>query len=169
MAALTGSLSPKSSAVMISRFSARTPPGSSIGRRRRQQAARHRTTKATLAYISRSGAAQVLAFDQSARRRHAIVGAAPVNRSPEKARHVDGESNDILQRNEPVVLSRQIEPPFDAEAQHHAREQRRDDDAAPPRAARASWRDEGERPGMGDDGAGIGDRIDALDRARDPF
>ena len=39
-----------------------------------------------------------------------------MHRRSEEARHEDAESKDVLQRQQPIVLPRQIEPPFDATA-----------------------------------------------------
>src|ERR1051326_6672362 len=55
-----------------------------------------------------SSAPQVV-LDEGAIRGHVVRGASPVNRRPEETRHINGERNQVLQRNQPKTFPQQSE------------------------------------------------------------
>src|SRR5262249_32349465 len=104
---------------------------------------------------------------QAAALEHAILPLLPPHRRSAEASDIDDEREQILDHDEPIGLG------GDPEYQrHHATEKGADghycSDQVQASIAPQRRRDKRERRGIGDDRAGIANRIDALDRARKP-
>src|SRR6516225_11551568 len=104
---------------------------------------------------------------QAAALEHAIILPLPAHRRSEEASDIDDERDQILDHDEPIGLG--CEPEY---SRHHTTENgaagQYCSDQLQASIAAQKRSDKCERKGIGDDRAGIANRIDTLDRARKP-